>query len=309
MKTSSKGIALIREFEGVRLACYHLGDGVCTIGYGHTRPLNQCGGAGSWRITQEQAEVKLKTDLVKYENIVNNRFRNLNQNQFDALVSFSYNTGDPFIKDGWSESARHKPDGNYITASMMNYVNPPQFREGLTRRRNAEVALFRSPATASTPQPAPQPTPSQPSPWSPINKSLEQMATDVLLWKVGQGEERKQRLGKYFTAVQAIVNERLKQNTAQQTHNILASETKAGRFGDGETRKRYLGTYFNAVQNIINQSVSPASSQIIYTVKAGDNLSAIAKKHNVTLERILNLNPSIKNANLIQVGQKIIISK
>lgn len=151
MKISQNGINLIKEFEGLRLACYHLGDGVCTIGYGFTRPLSQCRGVGSWTITREEAERKLIVDIVKYENGVNHFFtRNFNQNQFDALVSFAWNLGAGiFAKDNWSKTATNEQ----ITNLMIKYVNPPQFREGLTRRRKAEIALFNTPVSSILQQP------------------------------------------------------------------------------------------------------------------------------------------------------------
>ena len=145
MRISQRGIDLIKEFEGVKLSCYHLGDGVCTIGYGRTRALSACSGAGTYKITQAQAEAFLRADMSRYEAIITNRFRNLNQHQFDALVSFAYNCGDVFVKDNWDEAKRFKPDGAYITSVMIKYVNPPQFKAGLTRRRNAEIALFNTP--------------------------------------------------------------------------------------------------------------------------------------------------------------------
>lgn len=141
LKTSQTGLNLIKEFEGLYLKCYHLGDGVCSIGWGHTRPLSQCPGVGSWVITEAQAEDFLKQDLAKAEGIVNKRFNWVNQNQFDALVSFVHNVGDVFVVDGW----RSLTDLSYITTTMLKYVNPPQFKAGLLRRRQAEVKLFNQP--------------------------------------------------------------------------------------------------------------------------------------------------------------------
>lgn len=138
---NQKSINLIHSFEGCRLACYHLGDGVCTIGYGHTRPLNQCGGAGSWRITQAQADQFFNIDIQKYENAVTGYFtRHLNENQKGALTSFCYNLGTGiFAKYNFP---RNGSDIN-ITNQMMLFCNKgTQFEAGITRRRKAEVALF-----------------------------------------------------------------------------------------------------------------------------------------------------------------------
>ena len=42
-----------------------------------------------------------------------------------------------------------------------------------------------------------------------------------------------------------------------------------------------------------------------YTVQKGDTLGAIARKHNIALNKLLGLNPDIKNPNLIHIGDKI----
>lgn len=137
-----KGIELITQFEGVKLDGYLLGDGVCTIGYGHTRP--ETAGCKDWHITQEEAEAFLAQDVQKYADEVNSYFtRDFNQNQFDALVSFTYNVGAAFEKYGWPKDA---PD-SYFPGVMIQYTNPPKFKAGLKKRRKAEIALFETPVT------------------------------------------------------------------------------------------------------------------------------------------------------------------
>lgn len=142
MKISSVGLELIKSFEGCQLSCYHLGDGVCTIGWGHTRPLYACAGEGSWSITQAQADQLLTDDIVSYAEGVEQFFtRKFTQNQFDALVSFTYNCGTGiFVNDGWEKNA----SDDYICESIANYISAGSpFEEGLKRRRKAEIALFR----------------------------------------------------------------------------------------------------------------------------------------------------------------------
>ena len=134
MKTSEKGIELIKRFEGCRLTAYKCPAGVLTIGYGHTygvKPL--------MKITQQQADTLLKGDLMIFEAGINVLNLNINQNQFDALVSFAFNLGlnalnrstllkkirlnpnDNTIKDEflkWCYAAGKKLDGNYRIKSI-----------------------------------------------------------------------------------------------------------------------------------------------------------------------------------------------
>ena len=93
MRISENGIELIKRFEGCRLVAYKAvkTEEYYTIGYGHY-------GADVFKgmtISQLQAEEYLKKDLEKFENYVNKYVTTFspNQNQFDALVSFTYNCG------------------------------------------------------------------------------------------------------------------------------------------------------------------------------------------------------------------------
>ena len=89
LKTGKKGLELIKEFEGCRLTAYKCPANVWTIGYGHTKGVKQ-----GQKITLSEAEELLKDDLKIYESYVNKYVKvSLNQNQFDALVSFTYNCG------------------------------------------------------------------------------------------------------------------------------------------------------------------------------------------------------------------------
>ena len=72
MKTSPKGIALIKEFEGLRLKAYLCPGGVWTIGYGHTTGVRP-----GMVITEAQAEKFLKEDLIVFEKAVNNQIKRM----------------------------------------------------------------------------------------------------------------------------------------------------------------------------------------------------------------------------------------
>lgn len=140
MKISSKGLALIKRFEGCRLAAYKDAGGVATIGYGHTR-----GVVIGQTITQAQADAFLVEDCAGAEAAVNkymNRY-NFNQNQFDALVSFAFNIGsiDKLTVNGSRTIAE-------ISEKIPAYCYcGGQKLQGLVNRRTAEKELFDTPVS------------------------------------------------------------------------------------------------------------------------------------------------------------------
>lgn len=85
----------------------------------------------------------------------------------------------------------------------------------------------------------------------------------------------------------------------------LATKVINGEFGNGNERKQKLGNRYQNVQDIVNNKVCVTSSPVYYKVVKGDNLTKIAKKYNTTINKIMGLNPSIKNANKIYAGQTI----
>lgn len=97
----------------------------------------------------------------------------------------------------------------------------------------------------------------------------------------------------------------------QKSNEELANEVIAGQWGNGDDRRNRLtqaGYNYDAVQSIVNQKlgVNRPSSQTVYTVRAGDTLSGIAKRYGTTYQRLAQVN-NIANPNLIYVGQKIVI--
>lgn len=166
MKTGAAGFALITRFEGLELEAYLDIAGVWTIGYGHTgyyphwlrfpahRITDRVGPGHS--ITEEEAERLLAEDLAPREAALNGWARmwgvDLNQNEFDALISFIYNVGFDAFKG--STAARWLRDGNprENIANALTWWNKATVNGklvevlGLTRRRAAEKALFLTPA-------------------------------------------------------------------------------------------------------------------------------------------------------------------
>ena len=139
MKTSPKGIALIKEFEGLRLKAYKCPGGVWTIGYGHTTGVKP-----GMVISEAQAEEDLKADLIAFERYLNVLGLALNQNQFDALVSFIYNVGTGnFSSSTLLRKVRANPQDNSIMDEFLRWVySKGRVLPGLQRRRLAEMKLY-----------------------------------------------------------------------------------------------------------------------------------------------------------------------
>ncbi|PAF31847.1 lysozyme [Paenibacillus sp. 7516] len=143
---SNAGIKLIKTFEGCRLKAYKpvSTEKYWTIGWGHYGPDVTEG----MTITQEQADAMLVKDLDKYEAYVNNPSYvpvtdKLNQNQFDALTSFCYNTGPGNLQTlckgrTIDQIADSIPKYNKAGGKVLN---------GLVRRREAELDLFNAKET------------------------------------------------------------------------------------------------------------------------------------------------------------------
>lgn len=138
MNISNKGLELIKSYEGCRLSAYKCPAGVWTIGYGHTSGVYE-----GMVISQAQADQFLFEDVQRFVNAVNQyqaRF-NFNQNEFDALVSFTYNCGAGSLANVMSccntkqeiaeECKLYNKGGGVVLA-------------GLVRRREEEYKLFMS---------------------------------------------------------------------------------------------------------------------------------------------------------------------
>ena len=139
MKTSRKGIELIKAHEGLRLDAYLCPAGVPTIGYGHTYNVKM-----GDRITAEQAERLLIGDLAVAETEVNRYGLNINQNQFDALVSFVYNVGARnFRSSTLLKRLKANPNDPDIANQFRRWVyGGGKVLPGLVRRRNDEAKLY-----------------------------------------------------------------------------------------------------------------------------------------------------------------------
>lgn len=141
MKTSDKGIELIKKFEGCKLTAYRDAVGVLTIGYGHTGDVKE-----GQKITQKKADALLISDLEKFEMGVNllilAKYK-FTQNEFDALVSFAYNCGLGNLQKLTNYGKRNK--GQIADAIPLYNKAGGKVLNGLTKRRKAERDLFLSP--------------------------------------------------------------------------------------------------------------------------------------------------------------------
>jgi lysozyme len=145
---SANGRALVEHFEGCRLTAYQDKAGVWTIGYGHTGLQHKDGTVYPGRvITLEEADTLLSYDMQQFEHRVEALVKvDLTQAQFDALVSFDFNTGGLTLRSGGPSTLLKLLNGNkFYDASAQfdewNKVNGTVLA-GLSRRRHAERDLF-----------------------------------------------------------------------------------------------------------------------------------------------------------------------
>ena len=139
MKTSDVGIELIKKYEGCVLKAYKCPSGVWTIGYGHTNGVKS-----GMQITKAQALDYLKQDLSVFEKAVTNYVKvPLNQNQFDALVSFSFNCGAGALKTSTLLQKLNSSDYNGAANEFLKWnKSKGKVLNGLVRRRQEEKELF-----------------------------------------------------------------------------------------------------------------------------------------------------------------------
>jgi len=139
MNISNTGIDLIKHFEGCETEAYLCPAGVPTIGYGHIKGV-QMGDV----ITEAQAHEMLVEELEEYESYINDFVTvSINQNQFDAMVSWVYNLGSGNLRA--STLLKVLNSGNYsdVPEQIMRWNKAGgKVLEGLTRRRQAEANLF-----------------------------------------------------------------------------------------------------------------------------------------------------------------------
>lgn len=142
MKTSADGRAFIEAFEGKFLHTYDDGTGVLTIGYGHTSAAGPPSVARGQNITEAQCDAILANDLAAVEKNVDRCIKvPMTQSQFDALVSFDFNTGSLAKSSIDDKINAGNPTAAMSTLLQYDHAGGRQM-DGLTRRRQAERLMF-----------------------------------------------------------------------------------------------------------------------------------------------------------------------
>jgi lysozyme len=151
MQLSENGFKIIKNFEGLRLAAYRDVAGVWTIGYGSTR--YQDGREikpGNTLTSEVQADALFRNTLCQYEDAVNRLAKApLTQNQFDALVSFTYNEGTGALEGSTLLVKLNEKNYNEAAAHFLAWdkITDPKtgkkiICETLVQRRKEESQLF-----------------------------------------------------------------------------------------------------------------------------------------------------------------------
>lgn len=136
MNISTVGLDLIKRFEGLRLKAYKAvsTEKYYTIGYGHYGSDVKEGMV----IIQQQADEYLKKDVASAVSAVNNTNLILNQFQFDALVSFTFNCG----KANLTRLIKNRTLDEISDALLLYNKSGGKVLQGLVNRRKAEKELF-----------------------------------------------------------------------------------------------------------------------------------------------------------------------
>ncbi|MEK4973242.1 glycoside hydrolase family protein [Niallia sp. FSL R7-0648] len=276
MKLSNTGLSLIKSFEGVRLTAYKAvpTEEHWTIGYGHYGPdVKQ-----NMRITQDQADEYFRKDVARFEKAVNDNVKvPLNQNQFDALVSFTYNCGAGALQR--SDLLKLLNQGKYKEAAdQFDLWNKSSGKvlNGLVKRRAKEKELFLKDLPKE----------------KVVKPNIEKVSAEIVT-----------KPNKPSTTKKVIKTYKVKSGDALSK---LASK-----WGTTVKRLQELNGIKNPDKIYIGQTLKYETTGNVdnikqyHTVVSGDNVTKIAKKYGTTVSAIKKLNPGIKNINLIYPKQKI----
>lgn len=150
MQISSRGLALIKKFEGLRLTAYFCPAGIPTIGYGNTHGVTAEDVRNKRTITVAQAEDMLRDELRQYEIAVSALLNQPNRNEFDSACSLAYNIGTAGFAKSSVVKAHNRGDKAAAAKAFLLWDKATvggkkQVLAGLARRRAAEAALYLEP--------------------------------------------------------------------------------------------------------------------------------------------------------------------
>jgi lysozyme len=157
MQVGQRGKNLFKEWEGLVTHEYLDSGGAPTIGIGHllTRSertsgkISIGGQALDYRngFTEQQCWDLLDADLAGSEAVVNDAVKvSLNQNQFDALVSFVFNVGDGAFRSSTLLRLLNQRQYDQVPAQLGRWnMDNGHVVQGLVNRRNKEIALWNTP--------------------------------------------------------------------------------------------------------------------------------------------------------------------
>ncbi len=147
-KIGPLGLQLIKDFEGFKSKPYLCPANVPTIGYGSTRYANGTKVTLADKpLSEKEAEALLMATLHTYEQAVDSYCRDdINQHQFDALVSFCYNLGPQNLKTSTLlKKVNINPNDPTIILEFLKWCRAGgKILKGLTLRRQAEANLYGS---------------------------------------------------------------------------------------------------------------------------------------------------------------------
>ena len=141
IQISSRGLTLIKQFEGLRSAAYVCPAGLHTIGYGH---VIKAGEKFFHPLSEAEAETLLLQDIEVAAKAVHRLIKvPLTQGQFDALVSFAFNCGAGALQRSTLRSQVNREEHGQVPAELLKWTHScGKSLPGLMRRRMAEALLY-----------------------------------------------------------------------------------------------------------------------------------------------------------------------
>ncbi len=139
MKVSQECIDLVKFFEGFESKAYLCPANVWTIGYGRTKNVRE-----GDVVNEAQAERDLFEELDEFaEQVLNTVKVDLEQNELDALTSWTYNLGVGNLQSSTLLKKLNSGDKNSVPSEMVRWNKAAgKVLAGLTRRREAEAKLW-----------------------------------------------------------------------------------------------------------------------------------------------------------------------